>query len=41
MPQGGVYLIFIGPGGRGFELSFCLGGGEFGHRKNGDGQAWD
>ena len=27
------WLVFIGPGGRGFELTFCLGGGEFVHQK--------
>ena len=49
MPGGGVLARFYRPGGRGFELSFCLGGGEFAHQKNcpgvlpggGDGQAWN
>ena len=52
MSRGGVLARFIGPGGGGFELLFCLGGGEFAHQKNclgvlsgggggGDGQAWN
>ena len=28
---------FYRPGGRGFELSFCPGGGEFAHQKYGPG----
>ena len=36
MPRGGVLARFLGPGGRGFELPFCPGGGEeFAHQKNG------
>ena len=31
---GGVQLVFIGPGGGGFELLFCPEGGEFAHQKN-------
>ena len=26
--------MFIGPGGGGFEILFCPGGGEFAHPKN-------
>ena len=33
MPRGWGLARFIGPGGRGFELSFCPGGGEFAHQK--------
>ena len=33
-PGGEVLARFIGPVGRGFELSFCPGGGEFAHQKN-------
>ena len=25
--------FFLGPGSRGFDLYFCLGGGEFAHKK--------
>ena len=34
MSRGWGLARFIGPGGRGFELSFCPGGGEFAHQKN-------
>ena len=34
MPGGGDLARFIGPEGRGFELPFCPGGGEFAHQKN-------
>ena len=34
MPRVGFYLVFIGPGGGGFELLFCQGGCEFAHQKN-------
>ena len=44
MPRGGVLARFHRPGGGGFELLFCPGGGEFAHQKNcpgEDGQAWN
>ena len=48
MPGGGVLARFYRPGGRGFELSFFLGGGGFAHQKycpgvfpGGGGQAWN
>ena len=48
MPRGEAWLIFIGVGGQGFELSFCPGVGKFAHRKNcpavlpgGHGKAWN
>ena len=49
MPPGvRFWLVYIGPGGGGFELFFCPGGGEFAHQKDclevlpgGDGQAWN
>ena len=34
MPLGWGFSSFYRPGGRGFELSFCPGGGEFAHQKN-------
>ena len=32
--RGGVLVRFVGPGGGGFELFFCPGGGEFAHQKS-------
>ena len=40
MPGGGVRARFYRPRGRGFELSFCTGGGEFAHQKNCPGEGW-
>ena len=43
-PGGGVLARFIGPGGRGFELSFCPGVGNSPIKnlpEEGDGQAWN
>ena len=34
MPLGWGFSSFYRPGGRGFEFSFCPGGGEFAHQKN-------
>ena len=34
MPEGGVLARFYRPGGGGFELLSCPGGGEFAHQKN-------
>ena len=34
MVWGWGFSSFYRPGGRGFELSFCPGGGEFAHQKN-------
>ena len=33
MPRGWAFARFYRPGGQGFELSFCPGGGEFAHQK--------
>ena len=40
MPGSGVLARFHRPGGRGFELSFCPGDGEFAHQKNCPGGGW-
>ena len=34
MPPGWGISSFYRPGDRGFEVSFCPGGGEFAHQKN-------